>query len=149
MIVEALKVSIKMMENCEDLFPKKAHEDDAGYDLKSRVDMTVFPGTRVLIPTGITMALPVGYEMQVRSRSGLAYKSGIFVLNSPGTVDCIFRGEVGVILYNTSDKVFEIKRGDRIAQGVINEVPCSIFKAVDELPASDRGTNGFGSTGKS
>ena len=105
-------------------------------------------GGRALIPTGIRVAIPDGYEMQVRPRSGLALKKGITVLNTPGTVDGDYRGEVGVILINKSNAGFLVKEGERIAQLVISPVVQAEWKQVKELPTTERGEGGFGSTGK-
>jgi dUTP pyrophosphatase len=124
-------------------------EHAAGMDLYAAVDpeMVVPPGEWKLVPTGISIALPEGYEAQVRPRSGLALKQGISILNTPGTVDADYRGEVGVILMNHSKENLVIKRGDRIAQMIINKIERIEFEEVAELPASDRGAGGFGSTG--
>lgn len=118
-------------------------------DLLAAVDapVTMAPGARGLIPTGIAIALPAGYEAQVRPRSGLALKHGITALNSPGTIDSDYRGEVGVILINHGDQDFEITRGMRIAQMVIAAYMPVSWQRVAELAESDRGAGGFGSTG--
>lgn len=118
----------------------------AAYDEISK-KILVFSGGRVLIPTGIFTSFPPGYEIQVRSRSGLALKEGVFVLNSPGTIDSGYRNELGVILFNTSDSVFEIEHGDRIAQIVLAKVSLIEWNQVLDLDASDRGEGGLGSTG--
>lgn len=107
------------------------------------------PGRRMLIPTGLQMALPSGYEAQIRPRSGLAYKHGITMLNTPGTIDADYRGEVKVLAVNLGDEPFEIRHGDRIAQMVIAPVIQAETREVDVLPGSERGEGGFGSTGKS
>ena len=124
----------------------------AGMDLRAAVaedaPMTLAPGARAMIPTGITMALPEGYEAQVRPRSGLAAKHGITCLNTPGTIDADYRGEVKVILINLGQEPFVIKRGERIAQMVIAPVTQARWETVDVLPDSARGTGGFGSTGR-
>ena len=124
----------------------------AGMDLRAAVPegepMLVAPGQRVLAPTGLTIALPAGYESQVRPRSGLALKHGITCLNTPGTIDADYRGEVKVILINLGQEVFTIKRGERIAQLVIAPVTQGAWKLVDTLPDSARGAGGFGSTGR-
>ena len=124
----------------------------AGMDLRAAVPegepMLVAPGQRVLAPTGLTIALPAGYEAQVRPRSGLALKHGITCLNTPGTIDADYRGEVKVILINLGQEVFTIKRGERIAQLVIAPVTQGAWKLVDTLPDSARGAGGFGSTGR-
>lgn len=130
--------------------PSFATAQSAGVDLRANLSDAVVlqPGERKLIPTGIFMALPEGFEAQVRPRSGLAYKHGITVLNSPGTIDADYRGEVGVILINHGDEAFEIKDGERIAQMVIAKYEQIIFKTVSELSETDRGKGGFGHTGK-
>jgi len=118
-------------------------------DLRAAVgtDVVLSPGARVLIPTGIALALPTGYEGQVRPRSGLALKHGVTVLNSPGTVDADYRGEVSVVLINHGEEPFVVRRGDRIAQIVIAPVTESALQEVDILPESGRGAGGYGSTG--
>ncbi len=121
----------------------------AGTDLRAAIDkpVTLAPGERKLIPTGFCMALPAGYEAQVRPRSGLALKHGITVLNSPGTIDADYRGEVGVLLINHGDEPFTVNRGDRFAQMVLAEVTQGTFHVVAELDETDRGSGGYGSTG--
>ncbi len=136
-----------MLPGCEDLFPAKAHHDDAAYDLRSRIDLQLPVGVSTLVPTGMHIELPVGFEAQVRPRSGLALKHNLTLTNSPGTVDAGYRGEVGVILFNQGPTVFSIRRGDRIAQMVIAELPEVELVEVDELGESGRGEGGFGSTG--
>ncbi|MDX8391341.1 MAG: dUTP diphosphatase [Mariprofundaceae bacterium] len=122
----------------------------AGADLRAAVgaDVVLQAGERRLIPTGFAMALPIGFEAQVRPRSGLALKHGIGVLNSPGTIDADYRGEVGVILINHSAHDFRIRRGDRIAQMVIASVSQVLFSEVEILDETVRGSGGFGSSGK-
>lgn len=121
----------------------------AGLDVVAAVagPVTLAPGERRLIPTGLAIALPAGYEAQVRPRSGLALKHGIALVNSPGTIDEDYRGEVGIILINLGSDSFTINRGDRIAQIVIAPVTRAILAEVDELPDTARGAGGFGSTG--
>lgn len=123
----------------------------AGHDLSAAIDadapVTIAPGARTLIPTGLTMALPPETEAQVRPRSGLALKHGVTVLNTPGTIDADYRGEVQVILINHGAEPFVINRGDRIAQMVIQRVPPVQFTIVDGLDETERGSGGFGSTG--
>ena len=109
--------------------------------------ITINPGGRALIPTGLKIALPVGYEAQVRPRSGLALKYGITVLNTPGTIDSDYRGDVGVILMNHGSEPFVVEQGDRIAQLVINEIIQGVFVEVDVLTETERGAGGFGHTG--
>ena len=158
-------ITIPVVNKSQNSLPKYQHLSDAGFDLAAdltNVDTTYFdgcdfdkernviimyPGGRCLVPTELYMAIPEGYELQVRSRSGLALKSGVFVANAPGTVDAGYRSGIGVILYNSSSNIFEINQGDRIAQGVLNKVEQAEFISVDMLPSSERGTNGFGSTG--
>jgi dUTP pyrophosphatase len=101
----------------------------------------------MIIPTGIKVAVPNGYELQVRPRSGLAAKNGVTVLNSPGTVDSGYRGEVGVILTNFDKRLFKVSHGDRIAQMIVKEVPKTVIEVVEELTDTERGSGGFGSTG--
>lgn len=131
--------------------PLPAYEtaQSAGMDLAAAIDtpMALAPGERAMVPTGLAIALPAGYEAQVRPRSGLAAKNGVTVLNTPGTVDADYRGEVKVILVNLGDAVFEIERGMRIAQMVIAPVTQASFTEVAELPETARGSGGFGSTG--
>ncbi len=146
--MKPVNIKIRMCENCEDLFPARQHEDDAGYDLRSRVDGILYPLECVAIPTGVQLEIPHGYEAQVRSRSGLAKNHAVCVLNSPGTVDAGFRGEVCAILFNHSTNEFPIHRGDRIAQMVFAKLPDVKLEVVTELSGSSRGDNGFGSTGK-
>jgi dUTP pyrophosphatase len=123
----------------------------AGADLCAAVreQLTLLPGARALVPTGFSIALPPGYEAQVRPRSGLAIRSGITCLNSPGPIDADYRGEVGVVLANFGTEPFVIRRGDRIAQIVVAPVSRASFEIVDELPPTQRGDGGFGSTGVS
>lgn len=129
--------------------PTYAKPGDAGADLYSRIDLTLAPGERALVPTGISIALPDGFVALVHPRSGLAIKHGISMVNAPGTVDAGYRGELQVILINTDLKEkFEIKRGDRIAQLVIQRVERAEFVEVATLPGSTRKSDGFGSTGR-
>ena len=143
-----IKVKISMLEGCGDLIPAKAHADDAAFDLRSRADMIIPVNRSTLVPTGVFMELPVNYEAQVRPRSGLALKHNITLTNSPGTIDAGYRGEVGVIMFNHGPAEFEVKRGDRIAQMVITELPQVELELAESLSESDRGAGGFGSTGK-
>ncbi|MBU6449630.1 MAG: dUTP diphosphatase [Rhodospirillales bacterium] len=121
----------------------------AGADLLAAVQapVSIAPGQRALIPTGFCIALPEGYELQVRPRSGLALKNGITLPNSPGTIDEDYRGEVGVIILNTGDTAFEVTRGMRIAQAVLAPVVRAAWEEVDDLNETSRGAGGFGSTG--
>jgi dUTP pyrophosphatase len=124
----------------------------AGMDLRAAVedgmDLAMAPGGRALVPTGLAMALPAGYEAQVRPRSGLALKHGVTCLNTPGTIDADYRGEVKVLLINLGAEPFTIRRGERIAQLVVAPVARGVWRVVEALPASVRGAGGFGSTGK-
>lgn len=144
----SVKIKIVMQDGCAGLFPAKAHPDDAAYDLRSRCDMELPVGKSALVPTGVFMELPVGYEAQVRPRSGLALKHNLMLTNSPGTIDAGYRGEVGVIAINMGDKPFPVRRGDRIAQMVINKLPDVELEAAESLGESGRGEGGFGSTGR-
>jgi dUTP pyrophosphatase len=129
--------------------PEPATAHAAGVDLRAAlsVPVTLAPGARELIPTGIAIALPEGFEAQIRPRSGLAVRHGLTCLNSPGTVDADYRGEIKVILANLGSEPVEIRRGERIAQMVVQKVPRISFREVDALPDSDRGEGGFGHTG--
>ena len=130
--------------------PTYAKGGDAGADLVTRIDVSLAPGQRALIPTGISIALPDGYAAFVHPRSGLAIKHGVSMVNAPGTVDAGFRGELQVILINHDQhEAVVFSRGDRIAQLVIQKVERADFIEVKELPGSGRGTDGFGSTGRS
>lgn len=129
--------------------PAYATPGSAGCDLMAALGepLTIEPGARALVPSGIAIALPDGFEAQVRARSGLALKYGVTVLNSPGTVDADYRGEVGVILINHGDEPFIVERGMRIAQLVVQPVMQAVWSEVSALPESARGAGGFGSTG--
>lgn len=127
--------------------PAYAHASDAGMDVRSVEDATVPAKGRALIHTGLVMLLPPGYEAQVRPRSGLALKSGVTVLNTPGTIDAGYRGEVGVILANFGDGDFIVKKGDKIAQIVVAPVTQAVIEEADYVDETDRGAGGFGSTG--
>ncbi len=123
----------------------------AGADIRAnfldRQSVMLAPGARMLVPTGLAMAIPSGFEVQVRPRSGLALKHGLTLVNSPGTIDSDYRGAVGVIVLNTSDTPFEVTHGMRIAQLVLAPVVQAAFREVDDLDQTDRGAGGFGSTG--
>ncbi len=143
-----IEIRCTMAEDAQDLLPAKAHSDDAAFDLKARTNLEILPHKSALVPTGLFLELPTGYEAQVRPRSGLALKHCVTVLNTPGTIDAGYRGEVGVILINHSDTPFPVKRGDRIAQMVIQALPDVVLTPVSALNDSARGAGGFGSTGK-
>lgn len=130
-----------------ELIPSMGNPGDAGYDLRSNVDALVPARGRTLIPTGVKIAIPAGYVGLVHPRSGLAAKNGITVLNAPGTIDSGYRGEIAVTLVNHSDEDFTVKRLDRIAQLVFQEYSTANFITVTELPGTQRGQSGFGSTG--
>jgi dUTP pyrophosphatase len=128
--------------------PEQAHPGDAGMDLFAASEMLIEPGNWVLVKTGISIELPPGTEAQIRPRSGLAYKAGITVLNSPGTIDEGYRGEIGVLLINHDDSPFTVEKGMKIAQMVIASVATELqVVEVDELSDTSRGEGGFGSTG--
>lgn len=129
------------------VLPDYAHPGDAGVDLYAAEDHVLKPGERVLAPTGIAVAIPDGHEGQVRPKSGLALKYGLSVVNTPGTVDAGYRGEVGVILINLGQEIVEVRRGQKIAQMVFAKVECASFEVVEKLGDTSRGAGGFGSTG--
>ncbi len=143
-------IAIQRLPHGEGLqLPHYASAAAAGMDLRAAIEDSIVlqPGERRLIPTGFAMALPEGFEAQVRPRSGLALKHGISVLNSPGTIDADYRGEVGVILINLGDVPFHIQRGERIAQMVIAPCVQATWHVVEELTETERGAGGFGSSG--
>ena len=129
--------------------PARATSGSAGFDLHARVDgeLELAPGRRCLVPTGVAVALPSGFEAQVRPRSGLALSRGLTLLNAPGTVDADYRGEIGVVLINLGAEPVRIRRGERIAQLVVQRLPEVRLVEVEDLPASSRGAGGFGHTG--
>ncbi len=131
----------------EAVLPAYAHESDAGMDVRSVAEVVIPARGRALVPTGLVVLLPPNYEAQVRPRSGLALKSGITVLNTPGTIDAGYRGEIGVILFNTTDTDFAVHKGDRVAQIVIAPVTRVEVVETDSIEETDRGAGGFGSTG--
>jgi len=149
----AVKVDIRQLPHAEGLaLPAYQSADAAGLDLLAAVPkgapMVLAPGNYALIPTGLTIALPPGFEAQIRPRSGLAAKHGVTVLNAPGTVDADYRGEIGVLLVNHGDAPFPIRRGERIAQMVIAAVVRADLVTAASLSTTDRGSGGFGSTGR-
>lgn len=149
----SVEIDIRQLPHAEGL-PLPAYQTAfaAGLDLLAAVPenqpMTLAPGKYVLVPTGLTIALPEGYEAQIRPRSGLAAKHGVTVLNAPGTVDADYRGEIGVILINHGDAPFVVRRGERLAQMVIAAVVRAELIPAAALPPTDRGSGGFGSTGR-
>lgn len=156
MVKPPVSVNISRTRDADRTVPLPAYETDgaAGMDVRANFPqgdrektLTIEPGERLLIPTGLVMDIPIGYEMQVRPRSGLALKSGITLANSPGTIDSDYRGEVGVILINLSLDAFHVVHGDRVAQFVFAPVTRCEWKEVEDHPATLRGSGGFGSTG--
>ena len=135
----------KIKENA--ILPHYAHEGDAGVDLYSAENYVLRPGQITLVSTGIKLAIPKGYEAQIRPKSGLALNHGISVCNSPGTIDSGYRGEIGVIAINHSKEEFKIEKGTKIAQMVFNKIEKAEFEEVKDLDTTKRGQNGFGSTG--
>lgn len=141
-----MKVKIKTENGV--ILPKYETSGSAGMDIKAfnPEPIKIWQGETKVIPTGIKLSIPKGYEIQVRPRSGLALKKGITVLNSPGTIDSDYRGDIGVILHNTTNTPFVVQKGDRIAQIVLSKVPSIEWEMVDELEETNRGSKGFGST---
>ena len=149
-----ITVGYRRLPHAEGLqFPAYGSEDAAGMDLVAALpadhEVVLVPGARALIPTGLAIELPKGFEAQIRPRSGLALNDGVTVLNSPGTVDADYRGEIGVILINFGNKPFAVRRGARIAQLVVCSVERVAFISSERLTSSVRGSDGFGSTGRS
>lgn len=145
-----IQVELKVLENAVGMkLPTYETDQSAGMDLTAALEeaFDLEPGMRTLIPTGLSIALPIGFEAQIRPRSGLAYKHGVTVLNSPGTIDADYRGEVKVLLANLGTETFTVERGMRIAQMVIAKHEHVAWSVVDELNDTDRGAGGFGSTG--
>ena len=143
-------MKIKIVNHSHHALPQYATALSAGLDLRANLeeDITLQPMERRLVPTGLSIALPEGYEAQVRPRSGLALKHGITLLNTPGTIDADYRGEIGVIMVNLSDTPFNIADGDRIAQLVIARYEQAEWESVEALDSTERGDGGFGHTGK-
>ena len=148
-MIEEIKVAILKLPGHDDLpFPRYMTEHAAGMDIFAAVkkDETILPGKRIMIPTGFMVALPIGYEAEIRPRSGLALNHGVTLANSPGTIDADYRGEIGIIMINHGDAPFVIRRGDRIAQMVVRRV-CRVTWAVsDNIELTSRGNGGFGHT---
>lgn len=151
MNTEAPVIEFKLLDHFGDLaLPSYESALAAGADLRAALGdkpMILAPGDRALVPTGFCMALPAGYEAQIRPRSGLAFKHGITCLNTPGTIDADYRGEVKILLINHGTDAFKIEHGERVAQMVIAPIVQATFKAVSELSETKRGAGGFGSTG--
>jgi len=141
------KIKIKKL-NPEAIIPRYAHEGDAGMDAYSLENCVLQPGERKTVPTGISFELPIGYEIQIRPRSGLALNHGITLSNTPGTLDSGYRGELKVGMINLSGERYDVKKGERIAQLVLAKHETAEIEEVKELNQSSRGENGFGSTGK-
>jgi dUTP pyrophosphatase len=149
--MSAVPVALRVLPHGDGLpLPSYATPGSAGVDLAAAIDepLMLAPGARAAVPTGIALALPEGYEAQLRPRSGLALQHGVTVLNSPGTIDADYRGELSVILANLGQETVTIARGQRIAQLVISPISRVAWERVAELPASARGAGGFGSTGR-
>jgi dUTP pyrophosphatase len=144
-----MQVYIKRLHSFDLPLPRYMTAGAAGLDLYAAVEkeMTIAPGQRVLVPTGIAMALPEGYEAQIRPRSGLALKYGLTLLNTPGTIDCDYRGEIKLIVINLGDKEYILQKGERIAQMIFSRVEKAELVEVDSLDDTDRGAGGFGHTG--
>lgn len=144
------KISVEIMTDERGIIPTYAYPGDAGCDLCSAEQyvVTLWPGERKLVSTGVRVAVPDGYEMQIRSRSGTTLTHGVVVANAPGTIDSHYRGEVKVILHNVSDKRFDVEPGMRIAQAVFAPVVQAQFMRVDSLDGTQRGEGGFGSSGQ-
>lgn len=142
-------VQIKVVNKGNQPLPKYQTVQSAGMDLRANIDAPILikPLDRKLIPTGLHIALPEGYEAQIRPRSGLTIKNGITIINTPGTIDPDYRGDVGVILVNISNEDFVVKPGDRIAQMIINKFEQAEFEVVEELDETERGEGGYGHTG--
>lgn len=149
MVIFAVMINIRIINKGHHALPEYATPQSAGMDIRANIDEPVIlkPMQRMLIPTALYMALPAGYEAQIRPRSGLALKHGITVLNTPGTIDADYRGEIKVLLVNFSDKDFVVNDGERIAQMVIAKHETAGFIEVEELDETERGAGGYGHTG--
>ena len=146
-----IPIQVRRLPEARDLpLPARATPSSAGFDLRARLDgpVTILPGARLLIPTGIALQLPDDCEAQVRPRSGLALKTGLTLLNSPGTVDADYRGEVAVVMVNLGGEAVTLQRGDRVAQLVVQKLPRVVMEEVEELSDTARGAGGFGHTGE-
>ncbi|MBF0622743.1 MAG: dUTP diphosphatase [Magnetococcales bacterium] len=149
-MTQQVEIAVRVLPNGQGLeLPRYQTSDSAGMDLMAAIEERVQlkPGERALIPTGLAIGLPSGYEAQIRPRSGLAFKKGVTVVNSPGTIDADYRGEIGIVLINHGDTLVDIGRGDRIAQMIIAPVVQGIWRSVDDLDDTVRGAGGFGHTG--
>jgi len=147
-MLEPVDISVKRLAHAGDLpLPSYETSGSAGMDVRAAENIVIAPGHRGLVGTGLAFAIPQGYEIQVRPRSGLALKKGIGIPNSPGTIDSDYRGELKIILFNHGEEDFIIERGDRIAQIVVAPVQRGVLKEVDRLDGTARGEGGFGSTG--
>ena len=142
------KILIKKLSK-EAIIPKYETSGSSGMDISANLDkeVEIFPGEKAIIPSGFSLSIPQGFEIQIRPRSGLAAKSGISVLNTPGTIDADYRGEIKVILINLSKEKFTVQNGMRIAQMIVSPVVQAKLEEVEELPKTSRGSGGFGSTG--
>mgnify|MGYP001279492471 CR=1 FL=1 len=145
-----MDVKITLLKHGPKVLPEYATKGSAGLDVMAAIHepISIGPGERILVPSGFKLEIPVEYEVQIRPRSGLAIKHGITVLNSPGTIDSDYRGDIGVILINLSKDIFTVNNGDRIAQIIIAKHEFPIFIETEKLKSSDRGESGFGSTGE-
>ncbi len=149
-MTQTTTIAVKTLPHGKDLpLPAYATQDSAGMDVMAAIDAAIIlqSGERRLVPTGLSIALPSGYEAQIRPRSGLALKQGVTTLNTPGTIDADYRGEIGVILINHGQETVTIERGMRIAQMVIAPVTQGVWQVVESLDDTERGAGGFGSTG--
>lgn len=144
-----MSMKVKIVNSSDNPLPDYSTSSSAGMDLRANLEqaVTLEPMERKLIPTGLFMELPEGFEAQIRPRSGLALKKGISVLNTPGTIDADYRGEIGIILVNLSDEAFVVEHGERICQMVVNKVESIKWDQVESLEESERGKGGFGHTG--
>ncbi|MBF0438848.1 MAG: dUTP diphosphatase [Magnetococcales bacterium] len=151
MTVPLVQIALHILPHGEGLpLPRAMTPGSAGMDVMAAISTEIIltPGQRALIPTGLTLAIPLGWEIQIRPRSGLAFKHGVTVLNAPGTIDADYRGEVGILLINHGDQPFTIRRGERIAQMILAQVTHAQWHLVDTLETSVRGAGGFGHTGQ-
>lgn len=145
-----MEIKIKVCAKEGSTIPKYMTAGAAGADICANLkeDLTIQPFERVLVPTGLKFHIPMGYEVEIRPRSGLAYKYGLTLANSPGTIDSDYRGEIKIILTNLSKEPYTIKHGERVAQMLVNKVDIATFEEIDEIGETERGSGGFGHTGK-